>query len=901
MQRENRLSGRLGYWMVSLLLVSVIPAAADVTVRGNVQVWNFVTNAYEPLKQARVRVVLAEYHDCDTRDVEAQTDNSGNYSVKKGNAWVRDGYDAYLIAFAEVEDKLEVQSHYMQVDGYQAVSGTVFARDNRTTTINLKIGGPQDNVRKYQVGGVAALGNASSVNNRTQGHRAFFIFHEMTDHRLQLAARSLGEGDFEEKEVSYPVDADVGSYVPVLDYIRFPDRHFTEGYDRASEVCRHELSHGIMADTYIAWPGWMHLWTYPREHELAMEWKDRDFAWSEAWADFLSQVTQSLRYGRPHIDLESLDASWRRQIKAGADHSKIEGEIAGALWDIYDGVGWEKRYEQVGAIPGEEQFYDGIADPDLTKIWHIFKTFHPYGFTHVSYMGKPDNFVWYWLNKTPYGQRHALKAILFNRGIRTDELPQNPPSVNITSALWRGDQAVISVEVREQDNEDREHVWLEIYLNGTRIDRVRLSSGWSGDRRNWTFAIYGIEWKEGQPYPTILVAAHDDMQSGYVQQTLTPSTGPEPQRVIAWSVELLGISVRNFRLGFPLPELRDLVLNVQVSDGHSTRNIRFPSSGSWQVGAMREFRYSQTTELLRTSTATIWDFVELNFTLQGRSDSRNLNGNLQKRYMRYNGIGTHAEIIPVNLPGIQVEVIYRIKAITESERKELIALTVSQFFPSAYEAVKLVRPETVAKSPQPAAPGTPTAVLARVSRLIDEYARLQATTLEIADELEWKLSPERLPQLGTEEPKEKTPQKLLPQTLRTAPRLLKPELLTSSGLLQLPPTQFLDKAVQGQGLVVKLPTTTQVNLRGLKDEVEGAMERIPQIRNEAEQLQTQINQAISQINAMPNLDNKAKQMATQRLVGASERLAHIGTSTEGFLSVLRKELQVIQRFLLPTK
>lgn len=892
-------------WVGLLLLLTTLTASADVRVHGNVRVWNPITNAYEPLKQARVRVVLAEFSDGDTRDVETRTDDNGNYSIRKGNAWFRDGYDAYLIVFAEVENKLEVQSHYMQVDGYQAVSNKVFAGDDRTTTIDLRIGGPQDNVLRYQVGGIAALGNASDVGNRTQGYRAFFILHEMTDHRLQLVARALAEGDFEEKEVSYPVDVEVGRYIGILDYIRFPDRHFTESYNRASEVCRHELSHGIMADVYIAWPGWFHLWDYPPEHYLAMEWEDRDFAWSEAWADFLAQVTQSLRYGQPHIDFESLDASWRSSIEAGADHSKIEGEIASALWDIYDGVGWEKRYEQVDAIPGEEKFYDGIADPDLSKIWYIFKTFRPYGFTHVTYGGKHDNFVWYWLNRTGFGQRHELKAILFNRGIRVPELPQHPPSVTITKSVWYGDQAVVSVEVREQDSEDRNHIWLEIYLDGIKVDRARMAGGWNGDRINWSFVIHGIDWREGDPYPTILVAAHDDMQSGYAQQTLTLTPRPKPQRIVAWCVELLGVSVRNFRFGFPsFPELRDLVLNVQVSDSRSTINTRLPPSSSWRVGAMSEFRYTQVTELFRTSNSMIWDSLEVNFTVQGRSDGRTLNGSLQKRYSRFSGIGTHNELIPVNLRGIQVEAVYRIRGITESEiseKKALIAAPMFQIFPSEPKAIKTVPPGLTAKLQQPAIPSSPTGILARASQLVDEYARLQAATLEIADELEWKLSPNKLPQIRQGKAEGKAPQKPSPQSMQAAPRLLKPELLTKSGLLQIPPTPFLDKAVQGQGLIANLPVVASVHLKESEVEVEKTLKRITQIRSESEQLNNQIKWAINQINSMPNLDDKAKQTMIQRLNEAVARLAHIAPSVESFLSVLRKEQQVIQRCLSSTR
>ena len=44
-----------------------------------VRVWNPITQAYEPLKQAKVRVVLGENVDLDTLDESAETDDQGQY------------------------------------------------------------------------------------------------------------------------------------------------------------------------------------------------------------------------------------------------------------------------------------------------------------------------------------------------------------------------------------------------------------------------------------------------------------------------------------------------------------------------------------------------------------------------------------------------------------------------------------------------------------------------------------------------------------------------------------------------------------------------------------------------------------------------------------------------------
>jgi len=866
----------LGVTLMSL----VASASAEVVIRGNVRVWNPITGSYEPLKQARVRVVLGEYHDYDTLDVEGRTDLNGNYSLTKGNAWFRDGYDAYLIVFAEVPNKLEVQSHYLQIDGYQAVSGTVFARNGRTTTIDLLIGGSQDNVHHYQVGGVN--GDAADRIDRTRGQRAFIICHEMTDHRLRLVEKALDEGDFEEKEVSYPVEQDVANYTGILDYIRFPDGHFGEGPRRVSEVCRHELSHGVMADAYWLYPAWTHIWDIMGSHSLHIPREHRDVAWVEAWAEFLAEVTQRERYGEGYNDLESLDADWHSKIPSGADHSFVEGEIASALWDIFDGVGWEKRYEQVPEVPGDEKFYDGIADPDLSKIWHIFKTFRPYGFTHVEYMGKPDNFVWYWLNRTGFGQRHELKAILFNRGIRVPELPQHPPSVTVVETTWRGDDtALVKVRVRELDPEDRPHVWVEVYLNGRLWETARMAGGWKGDETEFTFVLHGIEWREGQPYPTMIVHAHDNMQSGYVRQTLTPSPRPKPRAIREWVVELLSVSVRNFDPRHRT--LRDVVLNITASGGQVSRQSRLPSKGSWEITPDSEFQYTQTTELLRAKPVEMGHARQ--FQVRFSLNSSRGTWTLDRTYPLG---GTRPEVWDVTL-GVEVEMTIRIRSVAEGEEKELAEIIATRprptFLPPVWSPSR-----NLPSAPPTKKPLSPTALLARASQLSDEYARLQAKAAEIADELEWKLSAERLPKFWQQGPQGIPIRPDMPSVSGGLKRRL-----LSGGPVKLPPTPFLDEAVHGKGLAARLPAQASDELAKLKAEISDIEQRLQGLRSEIDALRTEIDRAVGEVKALKPPTAEVDKFMVQGLGQALERLKAFSATFGDLEALLSKERQVVER------
>ena len=99
------------FLVLLLLLLSTEAVLAKVVVRGHIRIWNPLTDQYEPLAKARVRVVLGEYNDTDTFDVEDTTDRNGDYEITKGEPWFRDAYDAHIIVFAESPWKLEVQEY----------------------------------------------------------------------------------------------------------------------------------------------------------------------------------------------------------------------------------------------------------------------------------------------------------------------------------------------------------------------------------------------------------------------------------------------------------------------------------------------------------------------------------------------------------------------------------------------------------------------------------------------------------------------------------------------------------------------------------------------------------------------------------------------------------------------
>jgi len=902
---------------VLALIVLAVAAHAGVTVRGTIRVWNPQKGSYQPLQEARVRLVLAEYWDTDTLDVESTTDAAGNYSIGKCNPWWRDGYDAYLIVFAEVPNKLEVQTHWGQIDGYQAVSSGFTAAKNHTTTCDLTIGGSSDNARRYQVGGVAALDNSDSTSAQ-RGARAFFLCREMTDHRRKLVAGALGEGNFEEKEVSYPVSQDTADYRCVLDYIRFPDFYFDIGdLWRCSDTARHELSHGIMADEYWTWPGW----TYGSfgSHSLDTVAEHREWAWSEAWAEFMAAVTHNQQYGQVAFDFETQNPSWHTGIPASADHSRIEGEIAASMWDIHDGTGWEKRYEQDPNTPGDDMFYDGITDGELAKIWGIVSSDHPHSFTHETYMDSADNFVHYWLGRGSYGARHELKAILYNRGITVPQLSQHRPTVAVGAITWTGNVARIPVTVTEQDADDRPKVRLELFVNGLNTYSQWLSSGWSGATCATTVE-QPVAWRAGTPKPQLIVAVHDDMQSSTVSRTLDPPATATTTGLVA---EVLAVSVRR---SADLPwvdlsaneALRDVVVTCRVFDAHTTTPTRFPTTGSWTIPELGEVRDTNVREAYRGTSVP--PYLDVAFTVTGRDAGRDFSETWTKRYTPADnyGLGVHTETVlrrqwtkdlmmwmDTDIE-TRVQVVYRLTALHPSVAllRPMVALAnvlepVAQFkrptqrLVLAPLATATAGPVLIRTMPL-TGKETPTVLLSRSSQLADETARLQAQALEAAEELQAHLGP--TPPVGAAGAPAAMGAPVTKRPPTQAP-LLQQNLQAPAGVLLLPPTAFLDSAAAGRGQLKRLNPAERQLVTHLQQDTTAREKRLAELQTLSAQLAGALAAAQVKMNRDATTTPQVKAEVNGKLQEAATRVSAVRQVLTPTQTLLSKQQQVIGRGL----
>ncbi len=904
-----------------LLLCTTHVALAGVGVRGHIRIWNPLTDQYEPLAKARVRVVLGEYSDSDTFDVEDTADRDGYYEITKGEPWFRDAYDAYIIVFAESPWKLEVQEYSSQIDGYQAESKKVTAPDGEFTDIDLTLGGTEDDVDEWQLGGLADLDNSSPTYSR-RGWRAFFIYHEMTDHRLFLLDGALGAGNFEEKEVSFPHSEDPVRE-RVLDYIKIPDRVFPEHYTtqsalnkllRASHTFRHELSHGVMADEY---------WIMPDSAGDHSYWQPCDHyegAWVEAWADFLAHASLTPRYkNRKMLDptasvpYMNCEVSPEVEMPGGSTASVndlIEGYIANVLWDIHDGEGWEKRRIQRTDIPGDELFWDGISDPDLAKIWDVFTDERPYAFSHDH-----SSFVRVWLDRADMDMRHALKSILYNQGMSDLRLHEGPALVELGDITWDGWQAQIPITVLEQDEEDKPHVRANIFLNERLVQRVTLGEGgWENHRKTITVG-QDVAWAPGLPNPRFLIESDDNMMSDVAEDAPEPPPEAQMGGVIA---ELLEVNVS--READPpldssywftgMPELSQIFCNVTVTDGTNTSPRRTQMADTtWRTKA-DTYAFAETTELYKLPRLP--EYVELSFNVGGWQSLEVGGGgrvdlNSQPapiRWTRDEAYGFAPQRVEIVLDEIVTvkdtlgnpvqlhttfEVVYRLRPYMPAQPRTLPERgMISETLRGAQGQPTRGDPYAgVDLTTTPPIPALETlslsAALSRSSSLAEEYTRIQGQALAIADELEARLDPDRRPQAeagGGD------------TGLRTT--IAMPSLMMANGVLQAPQqTTFLNNASTGKLRIPVLSAEQMEYLRELRQEVVDREARLPEIEGQRTQLVGFLSNAMQGLGDVEELRPLQRRSIREIMRDAKTRLQALATTMGDYQSILGQERETI--------
>ena len=926
MQVNSRLHLRTSAVALLSLAFAAGPSLAGISVQGLVRVWNPINQTYEPLKQAKVRVVLGENVDWDTLDESAATNADGMFAAGKGDPWYGDTYDVYIIVYAEVPNKLEVQEYYLQYDGYQAVSPEVTVHNGESKTFYMEIGGPNENdVHHYQAGGIGIIEPAAHLGGEHLGWQAFFICLEMTDHRWFLVQhRAWKEANFEEKEVSFPA-GDGAVRKRYWDYIQIPEDEFPadpldaskwKEFRASSHTLRHELSHGIMADEFWVMPDGLdedHYYNEPVAHH--------DGAWLEGWADFLPEVSLEPRYGTDDEAIEESPELAAEDLQSDA-RARTESEVCRAMWDIYDGIGWEKRARQYETeIPGVEVFWDGIEDPLLVRVEDIFADDRPTAFTEGDWNGDDDSFVRYWLGRSSYGQRHELKAILFNRGMdATDYFQQHNPQVVLGLIDYSTGTLKIPVTVTEQDEEDRPFVTIDIFLDDRKCQTHWVEGeDWQGSTKTVTVE-QDVAWMVGQPPPKLLVAVNDNIESAWVERMLdTDKLRP----IGAVKVEAVGVNVvRTTTPDFGaewwpthVPPLEKLFVHLEHREGNVSKHMRYPANGDWTVNE-KTFTFEQVEELWKTTavpesvTVDVDWLCDQRLALNGGGVSRMM-GNTTieiKREDDFQFGEDHAVTLvdkTATLDGdvpirTEVQVVLRTSPIYQRRPRDIPRPgTIRPGRPGIGGIVAgATRPGIPSGTIRPGGtdsvrPMTLSRMISKAGQLIDEYGQVQEEAASMAAELEYKLDPSHGP--PTEEA-EATPS---PGGIRAPRRMVlrRPGVGVQEGVVMLAPASFLETASSAQFQIPELTGDQLAYLQTLREGITEREDRLPQIGALAQDLRRQIDTAITKLNAKPELDQTARLRMERTLTTTSARLAALQPTFASSQELLAKERMVIDKVL----
>jgi len=316
-------------------------------------------------------------------------------------------------------------------------------------------------------------------------------------------------------------------------------------WQRLGCVAMHEYGHKVMHDVYWALPQSFKIWQ-GSDHTITTC-KNAELAWKEGWAEFLAAAIRGrpVVNGRPvtngwttetHLEQawvppnnpwteETLPGglAWRSQIP---DDKRAINEVenAAVLWDIYDPTGpeyfpqSEQEKAQAAGWPAPVQWFDRLEDPQLSRIWNILVKHNPDCLIDEGDLFE-DSFWYYWLHRE-YGAHdfliHGLKAVMYNRGIPSNDRPQHAPQFQMT---LNPEKTIATLTVTEPDTEDRGFLSYNIACGGAsevtqRVihdrDQPLVFGDWSDNR-----ATTAIPLPAPGSYTNLTVLVHDDMNCAF--------------------------------------------------------------------------------------------------------------------------------------------------------------------------------------------------------------------------------------------------------------------------------------------------------------------------------------------------------------------------------------------------
>jgi len=596
-------------WRVVLLSLFILAGfarmgASEVTIYGYVYYWNLerasasspnddpnglIGGMYLPVRRTLVEVEFLGL----TIDEQVYTDDFGRFSVTHRDPLVGDWSvnvevraEVRLDTVDDVDTLAQVWESRFDLWPYNGETSPVTVSDGETRQIDVWIGGPSNNIASWWYGTVA------------ENHAAFFISQVLCDAYDWLTTRGVAPKDIvRDTSIFFPdTSGEVSCYnstlsppgiawIDIIDFRLYPGDFATGELPAVGESrpgaswyrlrCNvlHEYAHKVMHDVYWAWPRAISLEKV--EGHQTTSCINPELGWVEGWAEFLPAAIldwptingrlggngeDNLEFSYHPSVLELQDAqkgssSWRDDVSDGC-RQENEAENAAVLWDLFDETGWEclPNDQQVAAEaagwPAELplRWNDLESDPRLSDVWSLLRDHNPDCLTDESDLWE-DSFWYYWQDeyRGDDARIHGLKAILFNRGISTESVPERAPE-----RLEIGiENAALCLGISERDAEDRPFLFYNVAYGRRDSTEVRrlydtdqpVVGEWQPDPEGTTqysdfrdfpyrVEMTGLALPRASAWDWLVVVVHDNMECVFA--TLEnpgglPDTTPEKE------------------------------------------------------------------------------------------------------------------------------------------------------------------------------------------------------------------------------------------------------------------------------------------------------------------------------------------------------------------------------------
>ena len=372
------------------------------------------------------------------------------------------------------------------------------------------------------------------------------------------------------------IDVKEGLYYPDEideDMILNNRKTISQRWQQLRSTITHEYGHKIMHDVYWALPKPLKFWE-SSSHNICTT-KSSELGWIEGWAEFfaaailnwpttngikseLSLLPDSIKkadnieYVYYPYSKEIFPSGYNSEIVSLFDFAGMgnfnwrdcvsdtkrymnEGENSAVLWDIFDPKGWEylpqaQQEAKPAEWPTSLEWYDSLEDSNLEHIWEMVGGSR--GLMNIRRMPDclideddvwEDSFWYYWKDKDEgYGNdtelMHGLKAIMYNRGIKSTEYSEHCPEIIIKEMDTENQK--IEIEATEEDAEDQPYLYYNLaYCTGSGdniqtnivFDRDQpLNGDWENNRLTFSIDVPSFQqWKK------IIVMVHDNMLSSF--------------------------------------------------------------------------------------------------------------------------------------------------------------------------------------------------------------------------------------------------------------------------------------------------------------------------------------------------------------------------------------------------